>query len=124
LQMSYVDAVETGAKPAQCARENNDRLRIQADVAPGESVLVQETFDPAWKAYLGNTPVPIASDPVGFMLLAAPAGHNDIRLEFETPLEVRIGRWVTLLSLIVMALLLVGGYRGKRVFQSGSVVSS
>jgi len=36
------------------------------------------------------------------MLIDAPPGNADIRLEFTTPLENRVGRMVTLATLLVL----------------------
>jgi hypothetical protein len=121
LQMSYVDAIENGAKPVKYVRESNDRVRLEADVAAGESILVQETYDPCWRAYAGERRITVDKDPIGFMLLRPPPGHSDLRLVFEKPLEARIGGWVTLLSLLAVGLLLARGYQGRRMLLANVV---
>jgi hypothetical protein len=43
---------------------------------------------------------------MGFMLIDAPPGDQDIRLEFHTPLENRVGRLITLVTFLVLLTLL------------------
>jgi hypothetical protein len=90
--MAYVDTIERG--PDSLVDQvwlDPRRMRIRARLRPGESVLVQETFDPYWKAYVAGRPVPVSSDVLGFQLLDPGPGDHDILLQFETPLENRIG---------------------------------
>src|SRR5262249_42448328 len=62
----YVAAIESGPdSPARVTREGPDAMRIQAVVKDGESVVVQETWDPAWHAYAGGRPLKVRKDPVG-----------------------------------------------------------
>jgi uncharacterized membrane protein YfhO len=102
----YVNALENGPdSPARVTREGPDSMRVRAVVKPGESVIVQETWDPSWRAYSGGRALEIRKDPVGFMEIAAPPGEQEIRLVFELPLENLIGRILTALSVaIVLAL--------------------
>ena len=51
----YVAAIESGPdSPAHVTREGPDAMRIRASVKDGESLVVQETWDPAWHAYAGG----------------------------------------------------------------------
>ena len=86
-------------------RPHPDHVRIEAVLAPGESILFQETFDPYWRAYHKGKPLRIERDPMNLMLIHARPGAHDIDLRFETPLEVRVGRWVSLLSTVVVLIL-------------------
>ncbi len=107
----YVAAVEDPARPAATlAWEGDDEAEVKASVKPGESILVQETFDPAWRASENGRTLPIRVEPVmGFMLIDAPAGLHDIRLRFEKPLENRLGEVLFFVTLIVLAGLVVRG---------------
>jgi hypothetical protein len=99
----YVDAVERGPEsPVQFQPLGTDVMRIHARIAPGQALLVQQSYDPAWKAYAGGRAVPIAKDPIGFVLLDPGPGEHDIALRFETPLENRIGAisfWLSALAI-------------------------
>jgi hypothetical protein len=107
---AYAEALEQGpAARAVTAWERIDGMRIQADVAGGQSIVVQVAYDPQWRAKSGETHFPIRKDPLGQMLIETPPGRHDIRLEFETPLENRIGKGITLLSLAILIALVVSG---------------
>jgi hypothetical protein len=88
----YVNLVERGPdSPIDVRRLGLRRMRIRAALRPGEAILIQETFDPYWKAYAGVRPVRLQADPLGFQLLDPGPGEHDILLQFETPLENRLG---------------------------------
>lgn len=73
---------------------------------------MQETYDPAWRAYENGNPLAIHLEPVmHFMLVDLPAGNHSIQLRFETPLENRIGQGITLLGLVSLFGLLIRGYK-------------
>jgi hypothetical protein len=81
--------------PRRLSREGTDAMLVRAGVQPGQSIVVQESYDPAWQAWAGRTQVPVRKDAMDFMVLDAPPGDAHIRLEFVTPLENRVGRIVT-----------------------------
>jgi hypothetical protein len=99
----YVAAIESGPDShAQVTREGTDAMRIRAAVKNGESIVVQETWDPAWRAYADGRALEVRPDPIGFMEIAASPGEQEVRLVFETPLENRIGRVVAILSAAIL----------------------
>jgi hypothetical protein len=99
----YVDAVERGPDaPAELRRIDTDGMRVKARLQPGQLLLVQETYDPAWKSYDNGRAVRVERDALGFMLLDPGPGGHDLLLRFETPLENRIGEIVTALTLLLM----------------------
>jgi hypothetical protein len=103
---SYVDAVEQGPEaPVALQWTGTDAMRIQARLTPGQRLLVQESYDPAFRAYVGGRRIPITKDAFGFMLLDPGPGDRDVLLRFETPLENRIGTGLTVISLLILALL-------------------
>lgn len=112
----YAQLVENGPDtPAALSWEGTEAMRVHAQLKPGEAVVVQEAWDPAWRAYSRGRPVPIRRDALGHMLVEAPPGEQELRLVFETPLENRVGRVVSVVC-GVLALVLVGmGYRAKEV---------
>ena len=111
----YVDVIEKGPdSPAPSRLEGMDVLRVKARVAAGQSVVVLETFDPAWRAYSGTHALPVRKDTLNFMLIDVPPGEHDLRLVFETPLENRLGYGVTLLTLCAVLYLLFGA-RPRRI---------
>ena len=55
--------------------------------------------------------VPIRRNKLGLMTIDAPAGTQEIRLEFPTPFSNQVGRLVTLMSLLVVGGLVYVGVR-------------
>jgi hypothetical protein len=104
----YVAAVDSpGQSPTPVQWKSFDEVDIQAQVPSGRSVLLQETYDPAWHAYENGRPLAIRPEPVmSFILIDVPAGNHTIQLLFETPLENRIGQMVSGLALLVVAWLI------------------
>jgi len=109
---AYADAVEKGPESlVDFQREAPGRIRLRVALDPGQAILVQESFDPAWRARSGEKDVPVTSDPMRFMRLDPGAGRHEIVLEFTTPFENRVGQGVTLGTL---AIYLVAALRRKR----------
>lgn len=104
----YVDVVENGPdSPATMERQGTDAMLLHARLAAGQSLLVQETWDPAWQASAGGARLPVRKDPLGFMVVDPPAGDRTVRLEFAMPLENRVGWGLTGLTLIALAVLAI-----------------
>ena len=82
--------------------ESTDVLRIRTRIQAGQSLMVQTMHDDGWHAYSNGVVVPLRRGALGFVRLDPPVGDHDIRLVFETPLEVWFGRLVTLLALLAM----------------------
>ncbi len=101
---NYVALVENPLQPAATLQWRGfDAADVHAKTNPGQTVLVQETFDPAWHAYEDDRQLPIrVEDKMGFMLIDAPPGDHAIRLQFESPLENRIGEIFSILTAIVI----------------------
>ena len=103
----YVAVVEDPSRgPARVTWRGSDAFDVHAVVSPGEAILVQETYDPAWRVQANGRTVPVRRDPVmGFMIIDSPAGVQTIQARFETPLENRIGGIVSLGSCVLLLLL-------------------
>jgi hypothetical protein len=104
----YVAAIETPGQAGDLQWSGFDEARVHATTAAGESILVQETWDPAWRAFENGKAVPVRLEKImGFMMLDVPPGNHDIQLRFETPLENRVGQVIfgmTALFLIAFSL--------------------
>jgi hypothetical protein len=88
----YVGVTERGPdSPVEQVWLDHRRMRIRTRLRPFEAILVRETFDPYWKAYADGRSVPVEPDVLGFQLLDPGPGEHDILLQFETPLENRLG---------------------------------
>jgi Predicted integral membrane protein len=105
---AYAEALEKGPDSrALLEWDDVDAVRISAALAEGQSVLVQMAYDPQWRAESRGAALTIRKDAFGQMLIEAPTGLHNIRLKFETPLENRIGRFISLFfALAVLGLLI------------------
>ena len=119
---AYADAVET-LPPGGDDRERSgyhwngsDQWEVEAEVQPGESLLLQENYDAGWKAFVDGQAQTIRRDALGFMLIELLPGKHSIRLVFETPAEIMIGRLFTLTT--VMALGALAWARRRMLFLS------
>jgi hypothetical protein len=103
----YVDAIEKGPDaPGTLTRRGTDAMTLKARVEPGQSVLVQESYDTPWRARSEGRELPLRKDAMGFMVIDAPPGDREIELDFVTPLENQIGRVVTGITLLSLVGLL------------------
>ncbi len=111
LLRAYTNFVEQGPDAPTTTRWNDtDSISVHAPpVQAGQSILVQVTYDPAWRAYSGTTELPIRPDAMDFMAIDAPPGTSDIVLVFKTPLGNAIGYVVSALSLLLCLFLGIAG---------------
>jgi hypothetical protein len=108
----YRDLLEHGPdSPAPLTWRGPEEMTVNANLAPGQLLLIQESYDPAWHATSAGRDVPITRDPYGQLLLDPGPGAHRIDLRFETPLENRIGIALTLASLAACAVLIAKGRR-------------
>jgi hypothetical protein len=106
----YVDVVERGPESAvDLVRPGTDEIWLHARLERGQQLLVQETYDPSWKAYVNGAAVPTATDPLRFLLIDAGPGEHDVLVRFETPLENRVGQGIFFVTLAAVAWMLWHG---------------
>jgi hypothetical protein len=105
---AYVEALEKGPDSRAVTEwQNVNAMRIRAEIAEGQSLVVQVAYDPQWRAEAGGATLAIQKDALGQMLIAAPPGSSDVRLVFDTPLENQIGKSISLFSALIVIVLLV-----------------
>ncbi len=96
--VAYAQAVEADPPGGpsngrvQAQWRNDDALDVTAEIRDGETLLVTETFDPYWRAYVNGGVQKIQRDAAGFMALPLAPGKHSVRLVFETPTELIVGR--------------------------------
>jgi hypothetical protein len=113
---AYAEALEKGPDSrAVMTWEDINAIRIRADVAAGQSLVVQVAYDPEWRAQSGSAALAIRRDALGQMLIETPPGSHDIRMRFDTPFENRAGQLVSLLAAIIVMGLVVLGVRKEAV---------
>ncbi len=100
---AYADVIEKGPDaPTTLSWNGTDAFHVHAKLAPGQSLLVQETYDPAWHAWSAGRQLAIRKDVMGFMAIDAPPGDQDVSVVFITPLENQVGRVVTVITLLAL----------------------
>ncbi len=112
---AYSDTIEKGPdSPPTLTREGTDAMVVRAKVGPGQSIVVQETYDPVWQAWSGDQRLTVRKDAMGFMAIDAPPGDRTIHLNFPTPFENRVGQGLTAVTALVVLALLVAGLRKEQ----------
>ena len=89
---AYVDVIEAGPdSPASMEWHGFDAYSVDVSLAAGQSLLVQETYDPAWEARAEGKTWNTRPDVMGFTVVALPPGRHTVQMRFATPAENRIG---------------------------------
>jgi hypothetical protein len=89
---AYVDALDDPhLPPASLEWENPDRGRIAADMADGQAISVQVTYDPGWQASQDGRPLRVRKDGLGLIVIEPDHfGRAAIHLRFEGGAERNI----------------------------------
>ena len=105
----FVSALENPALPlAEFRWLNRHEAVIRATLSPGQSISVQETFTPGWRAVSAGRKVPVRKDGLGLMVLDSPCtGPCEIRLIYDGGLEMRLLRILNIAVLLALAASLV-----------------
>lgn len=104
----YAEMLEAPATPPATTKWlAPDTLEVEAETRAGEALTIQVAHDPYWSARENGLEYKVTADPFGQMRVDVPPGRHKLTMHFETPLENRVGRWASLLTLFVIAGLLV-----------------
>lgn len=104
---AYSDFVENGPDvPTSTHWNGTDSISVHAPVEKGQSILVQVSYDPAWRAYSRETELPLREDSMGFIVVDAPPGTQDVTLVFTTPVGNRVGYIFSLAGLLLCGFLM------------------
>jgi hypothetical protein len=111
---AYDAVVEQGPDaPATVEWQSSDSFRAHATLQPGQALLVQQSWDPAWRASSAAGTVALRRDPMGFIVADSPAGEQDIAFTFTLPFENAAGRAITLAALAALVGLCIRGYAAR-----------
>ncbi len=81
--------------------------RLDVDAPTCDQLVLRETWDPGWTAYLDGKPVAVQPKWGVFLGVDLPAGRHELLLKYD-PSEVRLGLAVSAVSLIGLILVLTG----------------
>jgi hypothetical protein len=99
----YASLLEQGPDaPVTLVRGGPESMTLSARLAPGQALLAQESYDPAWTAQADGRAVPVERDPFGQMLIEPGPGEQRVTLRFVAPLEDRVGAALGVLALAVV----------------------
>jgi hypothetical protein len=104
---AYADTLEAIDTPAVYNRPDIDEIRVSAVTRAGESVMVQENFDPGWRVFVDGTPAVIEQDIMTFMRVRTEPGAHQIRFVYGASTEARIGMWISIVSLLATSALAI-----------------
>jgi hypothetical protein len=117
---AYAEAIEAeppGGDARDRARgkwKGSDEFDVEVETRSGEALLVEETYDPYWQAYSDGTVRTIWRDAAGLMMVDLPPGKHSVRMVFETPLEIMVGRVLTIATFVLCCWFLVVGHSRAR----------
>jgi hypothetical protein len=103
----YIAALRDPALPeAGFEWTGRDDARVRLDGAEHRALSIQVNYHPGWHASRGGEPLEIHRDGLGLMWLEPNcAGRCEIRLDYDGGWELRICRWISVATLITLALL-------------------
>lgn len=103
----YVDTLERSVPAVAASRWlRPSAMEVAAETTAGQALAVQIAYDRNWKARENGQELKVSEDPYGQIRVDLPPGSHKVALEFETPLENRLGRGLTLISIVLAAYLL------------------
>ncbi len=118
LEVAVVET--TGAPPsagsgvASIVRYEPDEIEIDVRADRAGLLAVSEIHHPGWRAYVGDTEVPIWRTNAAFRGVEVPAGSHRVRFVYESR-AYSVGRWLTLLSVLGLVTgLLTSWLRARR----------
>lgn len=119
LLREYVRVIEEGPDSRVAVeRVSPQHIRLHAELQSGQALLVQESYDPSWRATAAGAPLEVERDPVlGFLVVRAGQGAQDVDLVFGVPGENRLGRWLSLLTVLGLAIWLAATLRRRPTFR-------
>ena len=89
-----------GKRAAAVRWQGFDRAEIDADLGPGEAVLVKSNYAPGWRAAGAST----GADPIGFLLLRGAPGQKHFALRFGAAWPEWLGRLITAMTVLLLVL--------------------
>jgi uncharacterized membrane protein YfhO len=107
-------AIDPASESVTILNDDPDRIRLEASTdAPG-LLMLSETYDPGWKAYVDGEQVEVLVADHLLRAVPLPAGEHVVELRYE-PTSLKIGIAISTATVLVVAgALVVLGWRGRR----------
>jgi hypothetical protein len=105
-------------RPVELRTRTANRIRVDLHTAQPAILVFNEPYFRGWRAFSGATEVPVLRANVLFRAVALPPGDHAITLEFA-PRSWRIGWWLSVISVGIVATMAVLDAAWDRVGQSG-----
>jgi hypothetical protein len=100
---------------ARIVSEQPERLRISVETgAPGLLVL-SETYDPGWNAYIDGKPAELMTANYLLRAVPVPAGSHEVELRYE-PRELKIGLAISGLTAAIVVFAFIFAVRRRRPY--------
>ncbi|MFB3067844.1 MAG: hypothetical protein ACE1ZI_01120, partial [Acidobacteriota bacterium] len=103
---------------ATVTEEGTDYLIVEANLPAPAILLITDTYSSSWRAVAlpGSSQEHYDLLPANYILRAVPlgAGNHRLRIEYE-PLGYRIGKWISLASMIFFAGLITWNWKIQRI---------
>ena len=87
---------------AEFTRVSDHEIKINVETDRPSLVYVAETWHPFWEATVDGKDARIYRADLAMRAVYVNAGNHEIRMTYESP-PIRNGRWVTLISLLILA---------------------
>jgi len=100
----YVAALDNPASArASFDWTSGHSVHIKTDLQKDEVVSIQIAWHGGWHAVLNGSPAPVHRDAIGFMYIDPPtAGPAEIDLIYDGGSEMKIARWLSILTALVL----------------------
>lgn len=116
----YAAALDA-AQHARLQWTGTGHVQVRTTMKADDALSLQITHHPGWSATVNGTPVEIGKDGLGLMwLLPACQGACDVRLDYSGGFELQACRWVSILTLLGLAIYSVSFFRRKVPASSSS----
>ena len=97
-------------------RDGQDRVRIDVTLTQPGYLVLTDTHYPGWRATVDGQPVEILEANHAFRAVQLGTGEHTVLFEYE-PLSFRLGAWITLSALVVLAAIAIISGRYRRMYK-------
>jgi hypothetical protein len=109
----------TFARTASAGHTGPEHLQIYGVMPRAGTLILRLRRYPAWRIRVNGRPAneAVARDD-GLIDLNVPKGPVDVTVDWTTTLDVHVGRWLTIAALLILIVLCLPGWTGRRLKRS------